>query len=287
MRSINRIPATTTPSREMQEPLRPFEDMEATPKADAQQVASLQTHNVCIKEHLKSLSDKNQELAADRQKLYEQNNMLIKCVAELSAVCKRKEATLGELRHCIQTADKLTDTLLPPVEQKASNPMQQSRVTQPEPARCASSQTGLRMPCFDFEGIPHCPQGPSAGARQALMIKAAKQHDGFNAKHVSDIVRMTQQMPCVQRTAGELSFFRSTPESRHSEGMQEVLGEGFDYKAEGSQNQRLGLSFDGSLGGAITHGPQTCAHEQILEVSTGGFCGCLCNIWMNPWLGQH
>lgn len=81
------------------------------------QVASLQTQNVCINEQLKSLSDKNQELTAERQKLYEQNNMLIKCVAELSAVCKRKEATLGELRHCIQTADKLTDIPLPPVEQ--------------------------------------------------------------------------------------------------------------------------------------------------------------------------
>ncbi|KAL3130244.1 hypothetical protein ABBQ38_008541 [Trebouxia sp. C0009 RCD-2024] len=465
--------ATTAPSRELEEPLRPFGDMEASPKADAQQgsgshtyskgtpsndgtytlspaekrrkmnresacrtrqrkqgqtvslkaeVASLQTHNVCLKEQLKSLSDKNQELTADRQKLYEQNNMLIKCVAELSAVCKRKEATLGELRHCVQTADKLTDTLLPPVEQgqlisqslemlcipqlssptmaqisscnpdstglqpgshhnfnkidcdpllnmpaettshlltptqmhdagsgylpshkqplmtplhttstfsripmmsssarttgtvslprstslgtmswvpavgssrhsnlsaanpvasdslpmnisnlhnvsitsgnstqKASNPMQQSRVTQPNPARCASSQTCLRMPRFNFEGNPHCPQGPSAGARQALMIEAAKQHDAFNAKHVSDIVRMTQQMPCVQRTAGELSFSRSKPESRNSEGMQEVLGRSFDWKAEGSQKQRLGSSFEGSLGGAITHGPQTCA----------------------------
>ena len=62
------------------------------------QVASLQTENVCIKEQLKSLSDKNQELTADRQKLNEQNNMLIKCVAELSA-------------------DKLTHIPLTPVEQ--------------------------------------------------------------------------------------------------------------------------------------------------------------------------
>ncbi|KAL3151346.1 hypothetical protein ABBQ38_013179 [Trebouxia sp. C0009 RCD-2024] len=481
--------ATKTPSREMEEPLRPFEDMEASPKADVQQgsgshtysegtppndwgdstytlspaekrrkmnresarrtrqrkqeqtvslkaeVASLQTHNVCINEQLKSLSDKNQELTADRQKLYEQNNMLIKCVAELSAVCKRKEATLGELRHCIQTADKLTDIPLPPVDQgqlssqslemlcipqlsvptmaqpsscrpdstqlqpgghqsinkidcdplvnvpaetashlrtpmqmhdagsgylpsqkqplmtplhtnstfsrnpmmassarttgtvsiprstslgtmswvptvgtsrhanlsaanpfasnglpansfnlhnasiasgnstqKGSNPMQQSRVTQPNPARCASSQTCLRMPRFDFEGNPHCPQGPSAGARQALMIEAAKQQDGFNPKHVSEIVRMTQQMPSVQRAASEPSFFRLTPESRHSEGTQEILGRSFDWKAEGSQHQRLDSSLEGSLGGAITHGPQTSAHEQILEVSTGGFC---------------
>ncbi|KAL3135268.1 hypothetical protein ABBQ38_006241 [Trebouxia sp. C0009 RCD-2024] len=115
------------------------------------------------------------------------------------------------------------------------------------------------MPRCNFEGNPHCPQGPSAGARQAFMIEAAKQHDAFNAKHVSDIVRMTQQMPCVQRTAGELSFSRSKPESRNSEGMQEVLGRSFDWKAEGSQKQRLGSSFEGSLGGAITHGPQTCA----------------------------
>lgn len=32
------IPATKTPSREMEAPLRSFEDMEASPKADAQQV---------------------------------------------------------------------------------------------------------------------------------------------------------------------------------------------------------------------------------------------------------
>ena len=51
--------------------------------------------------------------------MYEQNHMLMKCVAELSTVCKHKKATLEELRHCIQTADKLTDVPLPPVEQVA------------------------------------------------------------------------------------------------------------------------------------------------------------------------
>ena len=81
------------------------------------QVASLQHQNVCVNEQLKSVSHKNQELTAERQKLHEQNHMLIKCVAELSAVCKRKETTLEELRHCIQTADKLTDNFLPSMEQ--------------------------------------------------------------------------------------------------------------------------------------------------------------------------
>ena len=105
------------------------------------------------------------------------------------------------------------------------------------------------------------------------MIEAAKQQDGFNPKHVSDIVRMTQQMPLVQRASSDPSFFRLTPDSsRHSEGMQEILGRSFDWKSEGSQNQSLESSLEGSLGGGITHGPQTTAHEQILEMSTGNFC---------------
>ena len=81
------------------------------------QVVSLQHQNVCNSEKLKSVSDKYQQLTAERQMLYEQNGMLIQCVAELSAVCKRKEATLEELGNCIQTADKLTDIPLLPVEQ--------------------------------------------------------------------------------------------------------------------------------------------------------------------------
>lgn len=105
------------------------------------------------------------------------------------------------------------------------------------------------------------------------MIEAAKQQDGFNPKHVSDIVRMTQQtLPSVQRASSDPSFFRLTPTSRHSEGMQEILGRSFDWKAEGSQDQSLDSSLAGSLGGAITHDPQASAQEQIIEMSTRGFC---------------
>ena len=43
--------------------------------------------------------------------------MLIKCVGELSVVCKSKEATLEQWRHYVQTADKLGDISVPPVEQ--------------------------------------------------------------------------------------------------------------------------------------------------------------------------
>lgn len=85
----------------------------------ALQVATLKTQNVCVTQQLNLFSDQNQELTAERKKLQEQNHMLMKCVAELSTVCKRKEATLEELRHCIQTADKLTDNPRPPVEQVA------------------------------------------------------------------------------------------------------------------------------------------------------------------------
>ena len=43
--------------------------------------------------------------------------MLIKCVGELSVVCKHKQATLEQLRRCVQTADKLGDIPVPPIEQ--------------------------------------------------------------------------------------------------------------------------------------------------------------------------
>lgn len=85
----------------------------------ALQVATLKTQNVCVTLQLNLFSDQNQELTAERKKLQEQNHMLMKCVAELSTVCKHKAATLEELRHCIQTADKLTDNPLPLAEQVA------------------------------------------------------------------------------------------------------------------------------------------------------------------------
>ena len=81
------------------------------------QVSSLQSQNLCSTERLRAVSEKNQELSDQSQKMHEHNDLLIKCIGELSVVCKRKEATLQQLRHCIQTADTLSDIPLPPVEQ--------------------------------------------------------------------------------------------------------------------------------------------------------------------------
>lgn len=81
------------------------------------QVAALKNLSLCSNERLKAMSEKNQELTAEAQKMYEDNHMLNKCVGELSVVCKRKQATLEQLRHYIQSADELSDIPLPPVEQ--------------------------------------------------------------------------------------------------------------------------------------------------------------------------
>ena len=81
------------------------------------QVAALQNQSLCSSERLKAMSEKNQELSAETQKTYEDNHLLNKCVGELSVVCKRKQATLEQLSRYIQTADKLSDIPLPPIEQ--------------------------------------------------------------------------------------------------------------------------------------------------------------------------
>ena len=118
-------------------------------------------------------------------------------------------------------------------------------------------------------------EGGSADARQILMDEAAKQQDGFNPKHVSDIARMAQ-MPEVQRTSSDPSFLR--PTSRQSETMQDILGRTFDWRADGIQQPSLEPSMvlsDISLEAASTHGPQVaplgCTH-QTLSTSARGFC---------------
>ena len=86
-------------------------------KRSTVQVVALQTQNLCSTERLKAASEKNQELSADSQKMNEHNQLLIKCVGELSVVCKRKQTTLERLSRYIQVAGKVTDIPLPPLEQ--------------------------------------------------------------------------------------------------------------------------------------------------------------------------
>lgn len=145
--------------------------------------------------------------------------------------------------------------------------MQQIRGMQPNPQRCAKGQSCKGMPRFDIDGNPPCPQSRSTGARQALMIEAAKQQDGFNPRHVTDIVRMTQQLPVVQRASSNPSSFRLIPTSRKSEAMQEILGRCFDWQADSIQQQPQQslepslVPSHGRLEVTTTHGPQVSALE--------------------------
>ena len=174
--------------------------------------------------------------------------------------------------------------------QRAANLVQQSREPQLIPERCVS----VGMSRFDFEGNVHGPQGRSAGARQALMIEAAKQQDGFNPKHVSDIIRMTQQEPEVQRASSDPSFFRLTPTRRHCETMHEILGRTFDWKADGPQQQRLEPSLVPSHGSleaaATTHDPPVSAvkcSQQALDIATRSFCQMPMQHLEEPAGGHH
>jgi len=80
-------------------------------------VASLQLQNLRTNERLSASAEKNKDLSAESQRIQLHNQMLMKCVGELTAITKRKEGTIEQLRHCIQNAEKLTDIPLPPTEQ--------------------------------------------------------------------------------------------------------------------------------------------------------------------------
>lgn len=120
------------------------------------------------------------------------------------------------------------------------------------------------------------------------MNEAAKQQDGFNPQHVSDLARMTQ-MPEVQRASSDPSFLRPTS-VRKPETMQEVLGRSFDWRADSVQQQSLEpsmVSSDVSFEAVSTQGPQGtalgCTH-QTLNMSTGGFCQVP---MQHPVAGEH
>ena len=92
---------------------------------------------------------------------------------------------------------------------------------------------------YGAPGHPHQGQAQSAGARQALLIEAAKQQDGFNPKQVSNIVRMTQQLP-VQRASSDPLFFQLPPSNgAHSDTMQEILGRQVEWKCDDRQQRSL------------------------------------------------
>lgn len=73
--------------------------------------------NLRTNARLSAVAEKNKELSAESHKTQLRNQLLMKCVGELTAISKRKDGTIGQLRHCIQHAEKLTDIPLPPVEQ--------------------------------------------------------------------------------------------------------------------------------------------------------------------------
>lgn len=82
-----------------------------------EEVAALQLQNLRTNERLSASAEKNKDLSAESQKIQLHNQLLMKCVGELTAITKRKERTIEQLRHCIQNAEKLTDIPLPPSEQ--------------------------------------------------------------------------------------------------------------------------------------------------------------------------
>ena len=77
----------------------------------------MQLQNLRTNERLSASAEKNKDLSAESQRIQLHNQMLMKCVGELTAITKRKEGTIEQLRHCIQNAEKLTDIPLPPTEQ--------------------------------------------------------------------------------------------------------------------------------------------------------------------------
>ena len=73
--------------------------------------------NLRTNARLSAVAGKNRELSAESHKTQLHNQLLMKYVGELTAISECKDGTIGQLRHCIQHADKLTDIPLPPVEQ--------------------------------------------------------------------------------------------------------------------------------------------------------------------------
>ncbi|KAA6427394.1 MAG: hypothetical protein FRX49_02058 [Trebouxia sp. A1-2] len=82
-----------------------------------EEVAALQLQNLRTNERLSASAEKNRDLSAESQRIQLHNQLLMKCMGELTAITKRKEGTIEQLRHCIQNAEKLTDIPLPPTEQ--------------------------------------------------------------------------------------------------------------------------------------------------------------------------
>ena len=89
----------------------------ATQASHCPQVSALQVLNLRTNARLSAAAEKNKELSTESHKTQLRNQLLMKCVGELTAISKRKDGTIGQLRHCIQHAEKLTDIPLPPVEQ--------------------------------------------------------------------------------------------------------------------------------------------------------------------------
>lgn len=81
------------------------------------QVAALQLQNLRSNERLSASAEKHNDLSAESQRIQLHNQLLMKCVGELTAITKRKEGTIEQLRHCIKNAEKLADIPLPPTEQ--------------------------------------------------------------------------------------------------------------------------------------------------------------------------
>lgn len=81
------------------------------------EVAALQSQNLRTNERLSASAEKNKDLSAESQRLQLHNQLLMKCAGELTAIAKRQEGTIEQLRHSIQNAKKLTDIPLPPPEQ--------------------------------------------------------------------------------------------------------------------------------------------------------------------------
>ena len=77
----------------------------------------MQLENLRTNERLSASAEKNKDLSAESQRVQLHNQLLMKCVGELTAITKRKEGTIEQLRRCIQNAEKVTDIPLPPTEQ--------------------------------------------------------------------------------------------------------------------------------------------------------------------------
>lgn len=147
--------------------------------------------------------------------------------------------------------------------------------------------------CY-LPGVSYQAQPQSASARQALLLEAAKQQDGFNPKHVSDIVRMTQQVP-VQRASSDPSFFRLTPATNpYPEAMQEIFERGIDWKSQdfqqppqrsrGIQLAHCHTTQQASPARDLQISALDCS-QQVLDITTTGFQ--MPMLRLNDHMGNH